>query len=123
MSDDGTSGDGDSRLEMFLAVVEKFNIELDDPVETAEEFEELEELDLSEKGLAELPGDLVLSLPRISRRSRWRRTDSPSCLKVSVVMRHRRLRGDNSPSFTSATMSSPDSLQVSRSSQARKSVP
>ncbi|KAJ8564320.1 hypothetical protein ON010_g7024 [Phytophthora cinnamomi] len=63
MSDDGTSGDGDSRLEMFLAAVEKLNIELDDPVETAEEFEELEELDLSEKGLAELPGDLVLALP------------------------------------------------------------
>ncbi|KAG1697622.1 hypothetical protein DVH05_016060 [Phytophthora capsici] len=63
MSDDGTSGDGDSRLETFLAVVEKFEIELDDPVETSEEFEELEELDLSEKGLTELPGDLVLSLP------------------------------------------------------------
>ncbi|KAH7479695.1 hypothetical protein PRNP1_008514 [Phytophthora ramorum] len=63
MSDDGASGDGNSRLEMFLAVVEKFEIELDDPVETAEEFAELEELDLSEKGLAELPGDLVLALP------------------------------------------------------------
>ncbi|KAG7385690.1 hypothetical protein PHYPSEUDO_001144 [Phytophthora pseudosyringae] len=63
MSDDGVSGDGDSRLEAFLAVLEKFEIELDDPVETAEEFQELEELDLSEKGLAELPGDLVLVLP------------------------------------------------------------
>ncbi|GMF40803.1 unnamed protein product [Phytophthora fragariaefolia] len=63
MSDDGTSGDGDSRLDLFLAAVEKFSIELDDPVETAEEFEELEELDLSEKGLAELPSDLVLALP------------------------------------------------------------
>jgi Leucine-rich repeat (LRR) protein len=63
MSDDGTSGDGDSRLDMFLSVVEQFDLELDDPVETAEEFEDLEELDLSEKGLAELPGDLVLALP------------------------------------------------------------
>ncbi|KAI9995108.1 hypothetical protein PInf_012152 [Phytophthora infestans] len=57
------SDDGDSRLEMFLAVVEKLEIELDDPVETAEEFQDLEELDLSEKGLTELPGDLVLALP------------------------------------------------------------
>ncbi|KAG2768051.1 hypothetical protein PC129_g1193 [Phytophthora cactorum] len=57
------SDDGDSRLETFLAVVEKFEIELDDPVETAEEFQDLEELDLSEKGLTELPGDLVLALP------------------------------------------------------------
>ncbi|OWZ11009.1 hypothetical protein PHMEG_00016034 [Phytophthora megakarya] len=63
MSDDGNSGDGDSRLETFLAVIEKFDIDLDGPVETTEEFEELEELDLSEKGLTELPGDLMLSLP------------------------------------------------------------
>ncbi|KAF4318476.1 hypothetical protein BBO99_00006978 [Phytophthora kernoviae] len=61
MSD--ASGDGDSRLEMFLSVIEKFNIDLDDPVETAGEFTDLEELDLSEKGLTELPEDLVLSLP------------------------------------------------------------
>ncbi|KUF77698.1 Ras guanine nucleotide exchange factor L [Phytophthora nicotianae] len=57
------SDDGDSRLETFLAVVEKFEIDLDDPVETTEEFQDLEELDLSEKGLTELPGDLVLALP------------------------------------------------------------
>ncbi|RLN89890.1 hypothetical protein BBJ28_00005951 [Nothophytophthora sp. Chile5] len=61
MSDD--EGSGDVRLEAFLAVVESFSLELEDPVETVEEFEELEELDLSEKGWSELPADLVLALP------------------------------------------------------------
>jgi Leucine-rich repeat (LRR) protein len=60
MSEDG---DHDARLELFKDFVERYEIELDDPVDTADEMDELEELDLSDKGLTDLPVDLGSVLP------------------------------------------------------------
>lgn len=62
MSDDG-DGETDERLERFKAFVEKLEIDLDDPVDTLNDLDELEELDLSEKDLAELPDDLMDAVP------------------------------------------------------------
>ncbi|KAF1326325.1 Patatin-like phospholipase, partial [Globisporangium splendens] len=61
MSDDG--GDTDERLELFKAFVEKFEIELDDPVDSADDFGDLEELDISNKDLEELPKDFLAAVP------------------------------------------------------------
>ncbi|TYZ67841.1 hypothetical protein PybrP1_004921 [[Pythium] brassicae (nom. inval.)] len=67
--DDGSGSEGEGgkrsneRLELFRAFVDKFEIDLDDPVETLEDLEELEELDLSDKDLTELPRDLVGAVP------------------------------------------------------------
>lgn len=64
MSDDeATDSDVSPRLEAFLAIVEKFGIDLDDPVESADDLDALEELDLSEKQLEQLPDDLFDALP------------------------------------------------------------
>lgn len=65
MSDSGSDGDGlsDERLERFQAFVEKFEIDLDDPVESVNDLESLEELDLSDKGFTELPDDLLDAVP------------------------------------------------------------
>lgn len=59
----GDSGDHDTKFELFLALVEKFGIDLDDPIDSVDEFAELEELDLSDKDLEELPDEVLLALP------------------------------------------------------------
>lgn len=59
----GDSGDHDNKFELFLALVEKFGIDLDDPIDSVDEFTELEELDLSDKDLEELPDEVLLALP------------------------------------------------------------
>lgn len=65
--DDGSGSEGeecsDETLALFRAFLDKFDIDLDDPVETLADLEELEELDLSDKDLAELPNDLVIAVP------------------------------------------------------------
>lgn len=62
MSDDGCDNDG--RLALFQAFVEKYDIELEDEVNREEDLDQLEELDLSDKGLTELPADLGNVLPK-----------------------------------------------------------
>lgn len=70
MSDDDGSKNGgetsqatEEKLELFKAFVDKFEIDLDDPVDTLSDLEELEELDLSDKDLSELPAALLLAVP------------------------------------------------------------
>ncbi|GLD94583.1 hypothetical protein PINS_up003194 [Pythium insidiosum] len=60
MSDDG---DNETRLALFQEFVEKYEIDLDDPIDSVRDLDELEELDLSEKDLTELPSDLGDVLP------------------------------------------------------------
>lgn len=53
----------ETHFQTFLAVIDELETELNEPLKTVEEFQALEELDLSERGLTYLPLDLVLSLP------------------------------------------------------------
>lgn len=71
MSDDDGSDGSESgeahvtqeTLKLFKIFVDKLKIDLDDPVETLGDLKELEELDLSDKALSELPAELLLAVP------------------------------------------------------------
>lgn len=68
MSSDGGGGSdsdecSDEKLELFRAFVDKFEIDLDNPVDSLDDLEQLEELDLSEKELTKLPEDLIGAVP------------------------------------------------------------
>lgn len=63
MSDDEGSDGVAPRLEAFRAIVDKYEIDLDDPVDSFDDYEAIEELDLSEKGFEELPTDILEALP------------------------------------------------------------
>lgn len=63
MSDDEGSDGVSPRLEAFRAVVDKYNVELEDPVDSFDDYEAIEELDLSEKDWEELPADVIEALP------------------------------------------------------------
>jgi Leucine-rich repeat (LRR) protein len=63
MSDEEGSEGEAPRLEAFREVVDKYSIDLEDPVDSFDDYEAIEELDLSEKDWEALPDDVLEVLP------------------------------------------------------------